>query len=255
MSFYIVIPARMASSRLPNKALLDIAGKPMVVRVLERMGNCAATATYVATDHPEIAAAVVAAGGQALMTRADHPSGTDRLAEVVAQLGLPDDAVIVNVQGDEPLIDPELVQAVAEDLVNDPLASIATVGHPIHRMDEVFNPNVVKLVCDHQGYALYFSRAPIPWARDAYAAGQPAQMPAGLPVYRHVGLYAYRAGFLRRYVQTPQADIEQFEALEQLRALWAGEKIRVRLIDQAPPAGVDTQEDLERVRRMFDHNS
>ncbi len=154
MSFYIVIPARMASSRLPNKALLDIAGKPMVVRVLERVGNCAATATYVATDHPEIAAAVVAAGGQALMTRADHPSGTDRLAEVVAQLGLPDDAVIVNVQGDEPLIDPELVQAVAEDLVNDPLASIATVGHPIHRMDEVFNPNVVKLVCDRQGYAL-----------------------------------------------------------------------------------------------------
>lgn len=255
MSFYIVIPARMASSRLPNKALLDIAGKPMVVRVLERVGNCAATATYVATDHSEIAAAVVAAGGQALMTRADHPSGTDRLAEVVAQLGLPDDAVIVNVQGDEPLIDPELVQAVAEDLVNDPLASIATVGHPIHRMDEVFNPNVVKLVCDRQGYALYFSRAPIPWARDAYAAGQPVQMPAGLPVYRHVGLYAYRAGFLRRYVQTPQADIEQFEALEQLRALWAGEKIRVRLIDQAPPAGVDTQEDLERVRRMFDHNS
>jgi 3-deoxy-manno-octulosonate cytidylyltransferase (CMP-KDO synthetase) len=256
VTFQIIIPARHASTRLPGKPLLDIAGKPMVVRVAERARATGARAIHVATDHPEIRAACEAHGLSVLMTRADHASGTDRLAEAAAQLALDDSAVVVNVQGDEPLIDPAIVHRVALELEADAAAMVATAAHPLHSPADFFNPNVVKAVCDARGYALYFSRAPIPYARDAFAAlrGKPvtsAPLPAGLPALRHIGLYAYRAGFLRHYAELPPAAIEQFEALEQLRVLAAGHRIRVAVVEEAPEAGVDTQEDLERVRRRY----
>lgn len=251
MAFQVVIPARYASSRLPAKPLADIAGKPMILRVLERALASGAEDVWVATDHPEILAVVEAAGGLAVQTRADHPSGTDRLAEVVETLGWSDETIVVNVQGDEPLMDPALIAAVAGELADDPEAAIATACHPLHSAEEFFNPNVVKVVCDARGRALYFSRAPIPWARDAFAVGR-ATLPADLPARRHIGLYAYRAGFLRRYAGLAPAPLEGWEALEQLRALWHGYAIRVLEIASAPPAGVDTIEDLERVRREFD---
>jgi 3-deoxy-manno-octulosonate cytidylyltransferase (CMP-KDO synthetase) len=251
MGFKIVIPARYASSRLPGKPLLDIAGKSMVVRVLEQAAAAGADEVWVATDHADIVAAVEAVGGRAILTAPDHPSGTDRLAEVVERLGWSDDSIVVNVQGDEPLLPPSLIREVAEALAGDAEAAIATACHPIIHAEEFFNPNVVKLVLDAAGRALYFSRAPIPWARDAFAAGRSA-LPAGLPVYRHVGLYAYRAAFLKRYAQLAPSPLEQWEALEQLRALAHGFAIRVVALDHAPPGGVDTPEDLERVRRAFD---
>lgn len=250
--FRIVIPARFASSRLPGKPLADIAGKPMIVRVVEQVAGAGADEVWVATDHDGVRAAVEAAGGRVVMTRADHPSGTDRLAEVASLLGWRDEDIVVNVQGDEPLIDVGIVAAVARELADDPEAAIATAAHPIHDVAEVFNPNVVKVVCDAQRRALYFSRAPIPWARDAWLdpAGRSA-LPAALPVLRHVGLYAYRVAFLRRYAELAPAPIEQWEALEQLRAMWHGYRIRVLGLDAAPAAGVDTPEDLERVRAVF----
>jgi 3-deoxy-manno-octulosonate cytidylyltransferase (CMP-KDO synthetase) len=205
----------------------------------------------VATDHQDVFDAVSAAGGQALMTRADHPSGTDRLAEVVERLGWADDEIVVNVQGDEPLIDPALIGAVAHALAADREASIATAAHPLADATEAFNPNVVKVVCNAAGQAMYFSRAPIPWARDAYAQDR-NHLPEGLPVLRHVGIYAYRVAFLRRYAGLASPPLEQWEALEQLRAMWHGYRIQVLQVADAPPAGVDTPEDLERVRREFD---
>jgi 3-deoxy-manno-octulosonate cytidylyltransferase (CMP-KDO synthetase) len=228
----------------------------MVVRVAERARASAAQAVHIATDHPDIRAACLAHGLSVLMTRADHASGTDRLAEAAAQLALDDTAIVVNVQGDEPLIDPAIVDRVAAELDTDADAMVATAAHPIHSPADFFNPNVVKVVCDSRGRALYFSRAPIPYARDAFAAlrGKPvtsAPLPTGLPALRHIGLYAYRAGFLRHYAQLPAAVIEQFEALEQLRVLAAGFRVRVVEVEQAPEAGVDTEEDLERVRRRF----
>ncbi|MDR0633973.1 MAG: 3-deoxy-manno-octulosonate cytidylyltransferase [Azoarcus sp.] len=249
-AFRVVIPARYASARLPGKPLADIGGRPMVVRVLERAMAAGADEVWVATDHPAVFDAVTAAGGRALMTRADHPSGTDRLAEVVAALGWLDDTIIVNAQGDEPLLDPRLIAAVASGLAADPGAAIATAAHPIDDIGEALNPNVVKVVCDGRGRALYFSRAPIPWARDAWAGGARA-LPPGLPVLRHIGLYAYRADFLRRYGALAPAPPEQWEMLEQLRALWHGFPIRVLTLDAPPPAGVDTEEDLARVRAAF----
>ena len=257
MAFLVIIPARYASTRLPGKPLLDIGGKPMVVRVAERARATSARRVCIATDHEEVRAAAQAHGWEVLMTRADHASGTDRLAEAAAQLGVADDAILVNVQGDEPLIDPAIVERVAAELEGDHGAVVATAAHPIASAADFFNPNVVKVVCDRAGYALYFSRAPIPYARDAFAAlrGKPvtsAALPDGLPALRHIGLYAYRAGFLRRYAALPAAPIEHFEALEQLRVLWAGERIRVALVEHAPEGGVDTQEDLDRVRRKFD---
>ncbi|MBT0960861.1 3-deoxy-manno-octulosonate cytidylyltransferase [Denitromonas iodatirespirans] len=251
--FRLVIPARFASSRLPGKPLADIAGKPMIVRVLEQVQSAGARDIWVATDHAGVADAVRAAGGQVVMTRADHPSGTDRLAEVVAQLGWADDDIVVNVQGDEPLIEPTLVRGVAEALAAAPEAAIATAAHPIASAEEMFNPNVVKVVSDARGRALYFSRAPIPWARDAWAT-QRDTLPAGLPVMRHIGLYAYRASFLRRYTQLAPCALEQWEALEQLRALWHGDVIQVMAVDHAPAAGVDTEADLARVRQVFDRS-
>lgn len=250
-AFKLVIPARFASSRLPGKPLADIAGKPMIVRVLDRVATSGADETWVATDHQGVAQAVAEAGGQVAMTRADHPTGTDRLAEVVEQRGWSDDTIVVNVQGDEPLIDVALVRGVAEALAADAGASIATAAHPIERSEDVFNPNVVKVVTDAARRAMYFSRAPIPWARDAYSQDR-SVVPAGLGVLRHIGIYAYRAGFLRRYASLAPAPIEQWEALEQLRAMWHGERIHVLEVDHPPAPGVDTPEDLERVSRMFD---
>ncbi|MDR0701852.1 MAG: 3-deoxy-manno-octulosonate cytidylyltransferase [Azoarcus sp.] len=249
-AFRVVIPARHASTRLPGKPLVDIAGRPMIVRVLERAQASGAEEVWVATDHPDVFDAVTAAGGRVLMTRADHPTGTDRLAEAAALRGWRDDDIIVNVQGDEPLIDPASITAVARELAADPGAAIATAAHPATDPGEAFDPNVVKVVRDERGRALYFSRAPIPWARDAWADGARG-LPPGLPVLRHVGLYAYRAGFLHRFAALAPAPPEQWEALEQLRALWHGFPIQVLLLDAAPPAGVDTEKDLARVRAVF----
>ncbi|MCM8565547.1 3-deoxy-manno-octulosonate cytidylyltransferase [Thauera linaloolentis] len=248
--FRIVIPARYASTRLPGKPLADIYGKPMIVRVLERVRAAGALEICVATDHEGVRDAVLAAGGDVVMTRADHPSGTDRLAEVAMLRGWGEEDIVVNVQGDEPLIEPAVVAAVAGTLAGDAESAIATAAHALGGADEAFNPNVVKVVCDAAGRALYFSRAPIPWARDAFAERRDA-LPAGLPMLRHVGLYAYRVGFLRRYAGLAPSPIEQWEALEQLRALWHGHRIRVLELAAAPPAGVDTPEDLARVRQSF----
>lgn len=254
--FIVVIPARLASSRLPRKPLADIGGKPMVVRVAERARRSGAQRVLIATDAAEIAAAAAAAGIETILTRADHPSGTDRLAEVAAAFGWPDDTVVVNVQGDEPLIDPALIANVAAHLATHDDCAIATAAHPLVDPADVFNPNVVKTVLDARGRALYFSRAPIPWMRDAYApmsagAALASSLPVICPVYRHVGLYAYRARFLRAYPSMPLAPLEQAEALEQLRALWHGERIAVLITDEAPAPGVDTLDDLERVRAVF----
>lgn len=249
MSFIAVVPARLASSRLPDKPLADICGKPMVVRTAERAQASAATRVIVATDDGRVQDAARAHGFEALLTRADHPSGTDRLAEVAERLALADDAVLVNVQGDEPLIEPALIDAVAGLLGNDPQAAIATCASRISDVRTLFNPNAVKVVCDARGHALYFSRAPLPWARDAFA-GDRDILPAGLPALHHIGLYAYRAGFLRRFSSLPPGPLERWESLEQLRALENGHAIAVHIVGTHPAAGVDTPEDLERVRRL-----
>ena len=249
MKFKVVIPARYASSRLHAKPLLDIAGKPMVVRVAEQAQLSGAAQVVVATDHQEIFDVVTQHGFQVVMTRQDHPSGTDRIAEIAAHFDWQSDEIVVNVQGDEPLIAPALIREVAENLSAHPEAAIATVCHAIHDKETMLNPNVVKLVMDAQGYAMYFSRAPIPYARDAFAQNQ--DLPLEMPVYRHIGIYAYRAKFLSDYAQLTPALIEQYEALEQLRALWHGYKISVALTEQAPATGVDTQQDLELVRKLF----
>lgn len=248
--FIAVVPARHASTRLPGKPLADIAGKPMVVRVAERAAASGAAEVWVATDHAGVAEAVERHGHNVCMTSPECASGTDRLAEVAAKRGWPDDMVVVNVQGDEPLIEPSLIRDTALLLHQKPEASMATVCHPLHDLAEVANPNVVKVVLDRNGMALYFSRAPIPWARDAWAEGVNA-LPDGLPVYRHIGLYAYRVGFLKAYPDMERPAIESFESLEQLRALWHGHRIAVVTTGQAVPPGVDTPEDLEKVRRLF----
>ncbi|WP_293761322.1 3-deoxy-manno-octulosonate cytidylyltransferase [uncultured Aquitalea sp.] len=247
--FSVVIPARMASSRLPGKPLADIGGKPMVVRVAEQAAKSAAGQVLVATDHPDILTACARYGIQAVMTRPDHASGTDRLAEVVAAQPWDDGRIVVNVQGDEPLIDPALINRLAR-LMADSGVPMATVAHPFHAAADMFNPNVVKVVLDHVGRALYFSRAPIPYARDAFAHDTNA-LPPDLPVLRHIGMYAYQAGFLKTYSSLAPAPLETFEALEQLRVLWHGHAIMVATVDEAPAAGVDTPEDLERVRAIF----
>jgi 3-deoxy-manno-octulosonate cytidylyltransferase (CMP-KDO synthetase) len=245
--FTVLIPARLASTRLPNKPLADIAGKPMVVRVAERVaGLPGATATVVACDDAAIAAACAAHGVRALLTRSDHASGSDRLAEACEQLGLDGDAIIVNVQGDEPLIDPVVVLAVAKLLGDRPDCVMSTAAHALAADAEFSNPNVVKLVLDAASRALYFSRAPLPWWRDG--GGAPPRNPRPL---RHVGLYAYRAGFLRGFPRLAASPLEQTEALEQLRVLWHGHRIAVHVAAEASPPGVDTPADLERVRARF----
>jgi len=251
MSFTAIIPARFESSRFPGKVLADLGGKPMVVRVAERARESGARQVYVATDHRDVAEAVKRSGFQAVMTRADHATGTDRIAEVVEQLGLAAEALVVNVQGDEPLIEPGLIRAVAALLADTPEAVIATACHPIRDADELFDPNAVKVALDRSGLALYFTRAPLPWARDAFAVSTRA-LPQGLPCYRHIGIYAYRADFLRSYTRLERSPLEQFEALEQLRALWHGFPIAVAVRQDAPFPGVDTPGDLERARALFD---
>ena len=250
MSFTVLIPARYASTRLPGKPLLDIAGKPLVVRVAERARASGADRIVIATDDERIRAAAEQHGFDAILTGANHATGTDRLAEAAVALKLDDKAIVVNVQGDEPLLEPALIREVADELRSHGDASIATACHPIDDLQEAFNPNVVKVVLDQAGYALYFSRATIPWARDAFAAKRD-KLPLGLPLYRHYGLYAYRVGFLRHYPSLTSAQIERFEALEQLRALWHGHRIVVRITTGTPAPGVDTQEDLDRVRALY----
>lgn len=249
MRFTVLLPARLASTRLPNKPLADIAGLPMIVRVAQRAAQASAAAVVVAADDASIVAACEAHGVRALLTRRDHATGSDRLAEACALLGLDGDDLVVNVQGDEPLIDPALIDACAALLQQRADCVMSTAAHAIAERSEFDNPNVVKVVLDAAGRALYFSRAPIPWWRDGRAAGSPAlQAPAPL---RHIGLYAYRAGFLRRFPGLPAAPLEQLESLEQLRVLWHGERIAVHVSDTAPGPGVDTPEDLARVRAMF----
>lgn len=250
MSFRVVIPARYASTRLPGKPLADIGGVPMIVRVAEAAGRSRAAEICIATDDARVFDAVVAHGHLACLTRADHSSGTERLAEVVQARRWHDDDIVVNVQGDEPLIDPALIDQLAGALARDDEVLMATAAHRLGSAEEFFNPNVVKVVCDASGHALYFSRAPIPYARDAFAATQ-ARLPEDLGALRHIGIYAYRAGFLRRFVHLHPSPLEGIESLEQLRALWHGYPIRVILAESAPAAGVDTPEDLERVRRHF----
>lgn len=248
--FKVVIPARFASTRLPGKPLADIGGKPMVVRVAEAARRSAASEIIVACDQQDIRASVENHGFTAVVTRADHPSGTDRIAEVIEHMGWADDEIVVNVQGDEPLIPPELIDAVAAALDKDPGASIATASHAIHSSADAFNPNVVKVVTAKNGRALYFSRATIPWHRDGFDDDRTV-LPSDFNLQRHIGIYAYRVGFLRRYGNLAPAPLERWEALEQLRVLWHGDAITVVETESSPPPGVDTPEDLERVRRIF----
>ncbi|MBI4194719.1 MAG: 3-deoxy-manno-octulosonate cytidylyltransferase [Betaproteobacteria bacterium] len=250
MNFTVIIPARFASARFPGKPLVDIGGKPMVVHVAERARKSGAREVIVATDHAEIAAAAGRFGCAVAMTRRAHASGTDRLAEVVTRRRYPAGHIVVNVQGDEPLIEPALIRAVAMNLARHPEAQIATACTPIRSARDLGNPNVVKVVLDNLGHALYFSRAPIPFARDAYARGI-RTVPRGLPVYRHLGIYAYRCAFLRRFTRLAPVPIERFEALEQLRALAHGFRISVAVTRAAPHPGVDTPRDLQRVRRLL----
>lgn len=250
MSFRIIIPARHASTRLPGKPLLPIAGKPMLQHVYERCVESGADNIHIATDDQRIHDAAVAFGADVIMTSAEHRSGTERLAESVRKLGCRDDEIIVNVQGDEPLIPPTLIHQVAEDLQIHTDANVATLCTPFRTDDEVHNPNVVKVARDRGGYALYFSRAAIPWEREAFA--HDSRRPSGHYLhYRHIGLYAYRAGFLQTYVAWPQCDMEIMESLEQLRVLWHGEKIHVGEALIIPPPGVDTEDELQRVERLI----
>ena len=242
--FLVVIPARLGSTRLPRKPLADIGGKPMVIRVAERAKQSLAHSVVVATDSPEIQAACDEYRIECLLTSADHPTGTDRIAEVAQLLKLPSNALIVNVQGDEPLIPPELINQVASTLAEHQECAISTVAVPITDATEINNPNVVKVVLNRAGEALYFSRAPIPFVRDP-------QVDQKTDHLRHLGIYAYRADFLQAYTRLEPAPSEQAEALEQLRALWNGYRIAVHIASEAPPAGVDTPEDLERVRQML----
>ncbi|WP_395685115.1 3-deoxy-manno-octulosonate cytidylyltransferase [Caenimonas koreensis] len=249
MGYCVLIPARLASTRLPNKPLANIAGQPMIVRVAQRAAMSGAARVVVAADSARIVDACVAHGIEAILTRADHPSGSDRLAQACELLGLRGDDIVVNVQGDEPMIDPKLIDAVASLLAQQPQASMSTAAHAIEDVADFVNPNVVKVVLDASAHAMYFSRAPIPWWRDVFANGITAL--ADPPPLRHVGIYGYRAGFLREFPAMTPAPVEQIEALEQLRAMWHGHRIAVHVCADAPGIGVDTPEDLERVRALW----
>ncbi|QYM91177.1 3-deoxy-manno-octulosonate cytidylyltransferase [Dickeya zeae] len=247
MTFTAIIPARYASTRLPGKPLADIHGKPMVVHVMERARESGASRVVVATDHADVARAIELAGGEVCLTSPDHNSGTERLAEVIDRYGFADDEIIVNVQGDEPLIPPVIIRQVADNLAGS-RAGMATLAVPITTCEEAFNPNAVKVVTDAEGYALYFSRATIPWERDRFAESREI---IGDHFLRHIGIYAYRAGFIRRYVGWAPSQLEKIEMLEQLRVLWYGEKIHVAVAKEVPSVGVDTPEDLARVRAVM----
>ncbi len=250
MGFVALVPARMTSTRLKGKPLADIAGKPMVVRTAERTLASGAEAVIVACDAPEIVEACGKHGIRALLTDPNHPTGTDRLAEAVSLLGFSNETIIVNVQGDEPLIPTDVISAVAEQLAGSPECAIATAAHPIADAEHFFNPNVVKVELDNASRALTFSRAPIPWPRDAFSKDRTV-LPEGLAAYHHIGLYAYRTEFLKKFPTLSPAPIEKSESLEQLRALWNGYRIKVLILKENLPAGVDTAEDLERVRAVY----
>ena len=249
-TFTVLIPARLASTRLPNKPLADIAGLPMIVRVARQAALSSAAQVVVATDSEVVARACQSHQTSVVMTRADHPSGSDRLAEACIQLGLADDAIVVNVQGDEPLIDPALINAVADCLIARPDCAMSTAAHAITEVSEWNNPNIVKVVLDAKNTALYFSRSLIPYDRDGKRNAPQTTPDMALPL-RHIGIYAYRVGFLKRFPTLAQAPIEQLEALEQLRALWHGERIAVYVSNKAAGVGVDTPEDLARVRALL----
>ena len=250
VAFNVVIPARHASTRLPGKPLLPIAGLPMIVRVAQQAASSGAAQIWVATDHHAIANVVHEHGFKACLTRDSHQSGTDRIAEVVERQGWSDETIVVNVQGDEPLMPPGLIREVARHLHEHPECAIATACHTLHDEESFRNPNIVKAVLDKNNNALYFSRAPIPYPRDAFAANR--GLPADFPALRHIGIYAYRAGFLKDYGQLWTTPIEQHESLEQLRALYHGYRIGVHIADAAPPCGVDTEQDLDLVRKIFE---
>jgi 3-deoxy-manno-octulosonate cytidylyltransferase (CMP-KDO synthetase) len=254
MTFTVLVPARMASTRLPDKPLADIGGLPMVVRVARQAMRSGAARVVVAADDPRVLAACQQHGVEAVLTRVDHPSGSDRLAEACTLLGLDGSDIVVNVQGDEPLIDPVLIRQCADLLQTDGEAVVATAAHAIDDVADFANPNVVKVVLDAKFRALYFSRAPMPWWRDASSMGNPALPVAGaqdIGALRHIGLYAYRAGYLRGFPALAMAPLEKLESLEQLRVLWHGERIVVHIAPHAPPGGVDTAEDLARVRALL----
>jgi 3-deoxy-manno-octulosonate cytidylyltransferase (CMP-KDO synthetase) len=250
-AFGVIVPARFASTRLPGKPLIDLGGKPMVVRVLEIAARAGAAFSIVATDDQRIADAVAAAGGEAMLTSPQHATGTDRLAEVARRKDLDPSLVIVNLQGDEPAVPAALVELVARTLQRSPHASLATLATPLSNRSEVFDPNIVKVVTDRAGRALYFSRAPIPWQRGVFDGGANGALPAG-PYLRHIGLYAYRVSTLLTLSATPTTELEQAESLEQLRALWLGMTIQVALAEALPSGGVDTPEDAARVQKLFE---
>ena len=266
LPFHVVIPARLGSTRLPRKPLVLIAGKPMVVRVAEQAAKSGAQQIWIATDHQAILAAVQEHGFKACLTKSSHISGTDRIAEVAEQQQWPDDTIVVNVQGDEPLIPPQLIHDVAQHLHDHPQCVMSTACHPFHDVASMRNPNVVKVVLDKQDNALYFSRAPIPFPRDTFnflpeekdtsspalAGGKVEINVDKVAAHRHIGIYAYRAGFLRAFHQLVPAPIEKIEALEQLRVLWHGYKIGVFISADAMPGGVDTEQDLITVRKIFE---
>jgi len=253
LQFKVVIPARFASTRLPGKPLLDIAGKPMIAHVCERAQEAGAEEIVVATDNEQIQAAVTALGIRVVMTNPNHQSGTERIAEVARLCGWANDQIIVNLQGDEPLIPPALISEVAQALANQKLAGIATLAAKIESAEEIFNPNAVKVVLNKLGYALYFSRAPIPWERDSFKhlSGEPS---GKIDYLRHICMYAYTVGFLERYCAWESSTLETIEALEQLRILWHGEAVAVSVVDKTPQAGVDTPEDLARVAQILSLN-
>ncbi len=253
MSFYVVIPARYASTRLPAKPLKEIAGKPMIQHVYERASQSEAAQVIIATDDARIETVAKSFGARVCMTSAAHNSGTDRLQEVAAQLGLKPDDIIVNVQGDEPLIPPEVINQVAKNLATNIYASVATLSEPIHSLDDFRNPNIVKAVADQTGKALYFSRAPIPWPRDHFAQAEVSVLPAEFPAQRHIGIYAYRVALLNRFITWPQATLEKIESLEQLRVLANGEAIHIAEACAQVPGGVDTEADLLRVKTLLEN--
>jgi len=253
MSFSVIIPARYASTRFPGKPLADLAGKPMVQHVYEKACQSEAERVIVATDDQRIADVAQGFGAEVCMTSDEHPSGTDRLQEVVSRLGFYADDIVVNVQGDEPLVPPRLINQVAHNLQAELDASIATLSESIEEVEALLNPNVVKVVSDIRGMAMYFSRAPMPWPRDQFAAESGREvMPEGFSWQRHIGIYAYRVKLLNDFVKWPPAALEQTECLEQLRAMWNGARIHVAEADEQPPAGVDTPEDLERIRALLE---
>jgi len=251
VKFTVVIPARYDSTRLPGKPLVDIAGKPMIQHVYERAQESGAENIIIATDDQRVAEAATGFAAEVCITSSEHSSGTERLSEVVTKLGLNNDEIVVNLQGDEPLMPPALIHQVAQNLADHRQASVATLAEKIHTAAELFDPHAVKVISDQNGYAIYFSRAPIPWDRDTFTVTT-EELPEQALHFRHIGLYAYRAEFINKYVSWPACELERMESLEQLRVLWHGHKIHVAEADESAIAGVDTEADLIRTRQVLE---